>query len=157
MTVWKSMPTALRTVTTASILALMAGPVALAATAQSPAAPVASTTAVQAKRPNVIVILVDDMGFSDIGPYGSEIPTPNLDAMASNGIRFTQFYNSARCSPSRASLLTGLYPHEAGVGGLDNVVRPGLGGFQGRIADRAVRPSAMTRCRCARSSAASSP
>ena len=138
MTVWKSMPTALRAATTASILALMAAPAALAATAQPSAAPVASGTAVQAKRPNVIVILVDDMGFSDIGPYGSEIPTPNLDAMASNGIRFTQFYNSARCSPSRASLLTGLYPHEAGVGGLDNVVRPGLGGFQGRIADRAV-------------------
>src|SRR3546814_10512123 len=78
------------------------------------------------------------MGFSDIGPYGSEIPTPNLDALAANGLRFTQFYNTARCSPSRASLLTGLYPHEAGMGGLDNIVRPGLGGFQGRIADRAV-------------------
>src|SRR3546814_6573596 len=78
------------------------------------------------------------MGFSDIGPYGSEIPTPNLDALAANGLRFTQIYNTARCSPSRASLLTGLYPHEAGMGGLDNIVRPGLGGFQGRIADRAV-------------------
>ncbi|HWV60628.1 MAG TPA: arylsulfatase, partial [Sphingopyxis sp.] len=110
---------------------------ALPATAQTPA-PAAPAAAEQAKRPNVIVILVDDMGFSDIGPYGSEIPTPNLDALAANGLRFTQFYNSARCSPSRASLLTGLYPHEAGMGGLDSIVRPGLGGFQGRIADRAV-------------------
>jgi arylsulfatase A-like enzyme len=105
---------------------------------QSPQTP-ADGSAASAKRPNVVVILVDDMGFSDIGPYGSEIPTPNLDALAAGGIRFTQFYNSARCSPSRASLLTGLYPHEAGMGYLDNVVRPdGAGGLQGRIADRAV-------------------
>lgn len=119
-------------------LALPVVPNAMALAAEAPARPVASTQAKAAKRPNVIVILVDDMGFSDIGPYGSEIPTPHLDALASNGLRFAQFYNSARCSPSRASLLTGLYPHEAGMGGLDNVVRPGLGGFQGRIADRAV-------------------
>lgn len=127
-----------RAATTATALALLAGPCALPATAQTPAQPAAPAAAQHAKRPNVIVILVDDMGFSDIGPYGSEIPTPNLDALAANGLRFTQFYNTARCSPSRASLLTGLYPHEAGMGGLDSIVRPGLGGFQGRIADRAV-------------------
>lgn len=126
-------------VASVSALALLAAPNAMAAAAAQPqATSLASPKAEQAKRPNVIVILVDDMGFSDIGPYGSEIPTPNLDSLAANGVRFTQFYNSARCSPSRASLLTGLYPHEAGVGGLDNIVRPGLGGFQGRIADRAV-------------------
>ena len=56
------------------------------------------------------------MGFSDIGCYGSEIPTPNLDKLAAGGLRFTQFYNTARCCPTRASLLTGLYPHQAGVG-----------------------------------------
>ncbi len=67
-------------------------------------------------RPNVVVILVDDMGFSDVGCYGSEIPTPNIDALASGGVRFTQFYNTARCSTTRASLLTGLYPHQAGMG-----------------------------------------
>lgn len=116
-------------------ISLLVGPTAHAASSAASPAP---ANREQAKRPNVIVILVDDMGFSDIGPYGSEIPTPNLDMLASNGIRFTQFYNSARCSPSRASLLTGLYPHEAGMGGLDNIVRPGLGGLQGRIADRAV-------------------
>jgi arylsulfatase len=67
-------------------------------------------------RPNVIVILADDLGYSDLGCYGSEIATPNLDALARQGMRFTDFYNTARCCPSRASLLTGLYPHQAGVG-----------------------------------------
>jgi arylsulfatase A-like enzyme len=69
-----------------------------------------------APRPNIVVILADDMGFSDIGCYGSEIPTPHLDALAKNGLRFTQFYNTARCSPTRAALLTGLDPHSAGLG-----------------------------------------
>ncbi|HVJ82547.1 MAG TPA: arylsulfatase [Planctomycetia bacterium] len=68
------------------------------------------------KRPNVVVILSDDMGFSDIGCYGGEMSTPNLDKLAAGGLRFTQFYNCARCCPTRASLLTGLYPHQAGVG-----------------------------------------
>ncbi|MFM1877987.1 MAG: Arylsulfatase [Bacteroidota bacterium] len=67
-------------------------------------------------RPNIIVILSDDMGYSDIGAYGGEISTPNLDSLAQNGLRFTQFYNTGRCCPTRASLLTGLYPHQTGVG-----------------------------------------
>jgi arylsulfatase A-like enzyme len=67
-------------------------------------------------RPNIIVILVDDMGFSDIGCYGSEIPTPNLDRLAAGGLRFTEFYNTGRCCPTRASLMTGLYSHQAGMG-----------------------------------------
>ncbi|AMV40379.1 arylsulfatase [Planctomyces sp. SH-PL62] len=69
-----------------------------------------------AKRPNVVLIMSDDMGFSDLGCYGGELTTPNLDALAAGGVRFTQFYNAARCCPTRASLLTGLYPHQAGVG-----------------------------------------
>src|SRR6059058_2357762 len=69
-----------------------------------------------ANRPNIVVILADDMGYSDLGCYGGEIATPNLDALAAGGLRFTQFYNTARCCPTRASLLTGLYPHQAGVG-----------------------------------------
>jgi len=69
-----------------------------------------------AGRPNIILILADDMGFSDIGCYGSEIATPNLNKLAAGGLRFTQFYNNPRCCPSRASLLTGLYPHQVGVG-----------------------------------------
>jgi len=72
----------------------------------------------QAAKPNIVVILADDMGFSDVGCFGSEIKTPNIDRLAENGVRFTQFYNTARCSPTRASLLTGLYPHQAGMGHL---------------------------------------
>jgi len=68
------------------------------------------------RRPNIVLVLADDMGFSDLGCYGSEIPTPNIDRLANDGLRFTQFYNTARCCPTRASLLTGLHPHQAGVG-----------------------------------------
>jgi arylsulfatase len=67
-------------------------------------------------RPNIVFILADDMGFSDIGCYGSEIETPHLDALAHGGLRFTDFHNSPRCCPSRAALLTGLYSHQAGMG-----------------------------------------
>jgi len=84
--------------------------------------------------PNIIVILVDDMGFSDLGCYGSEIPTPNLDALAKNGLRFTQFYNTGRCCPTRASLLTGLYSHQTGVGHM--MENKGAPGYQGRLNDR---------------------
>lgn len=66
--------------------------------------------------PNILLILNDDMGFSDIGCYGGEIDTPNLDRLALDGLRYSQFYNTARCSPSRASLLTGLHPHQTGIG-----------------------------------------
>lgn len=72
------------------------------------------------KRPNIIIVLADDMGYSDIGAWGSETRTPNLDAMAKGGIRLTQFYNASRCCPTRASLLTGLYQHQAGVGDMMN-------------------------------------
>ena len=68
------------------------------------------------KRPNIVLILNDDMGFSDLGCYGGEVLTPNIDSLAEGGLRYTQFYNTARCCPSRASLLTGLYPHQADVG-----------------------------------------
>jgi len=60
------------------------------------------------ERPNIVVILADDMGYSDLGCYGSEVQTPNIDGMAQRGVRFAQFYNTARCCPTRASLLTGL-------------------------------------------------
>lgn len=68
-------------------------------------------------RPNVILILADDMGFADLGCTGSEIQTPNIDALARGGVMLSAMYNCARCCPTRASLLTGLYPHNAGVGG----------------------------------------
>jgi arylsulfatase len=70
----------------------------------------------QAARPNIVLIMADDMGFSDVGCYGGEISTPNIDRLAAGGLRFTQFYNTGRCCPTRASLLTGLYPHQAGLG-----------------------------------------
>lgn len=70
----------------------------------------------QQSKPNIVLILVDDMGYSDIGCYGGEIPTPNIDQLAANGVRFKQFYNTSRSCPTRASLLTGLYQHQTGVG-----------------------------------------
>jgi arylsulfatase len=75
-----------------------------------------TTRAATPARPNILIILADDVGFSDLGCYGGEIRTPMLDGLAGDGLRFTQFYNCARCCPARASLLTGLYPHQAGVG-----------------------------------------
>ncbi|MEG3659917.1 arylsulfatase [Arenibacter palladensis] len=72
-------------------------------------------------RPNIILIMSDDMGYSDIGAFGGEIDTPNLDYLADNGVRFSQFYNAARCCPTRASLMTGLYPHQTGIGHMTNV------------------------------------
>ena len=69
-----------------------------------------------APAPNIVLIVADDMGFSDLGCFGSEIETPNLDALAAGGARFSQFYAYPRCCPTRASLLTGLSPHQAGVG-----------------------------------------
>lgn len=84
---------------------------------------------VLAAPPNIVIILADDMGYSDIGCYGGEIHTPNLDSLGAGGIRFTQFYNTARCCPTRACLLTGLYPHAAGMGHMGkNQGQPGYTG-----------------------------
>lgn len=87
----------------------------------------------QKQATNFVVILSDDMGISDLGCYGGEIRTENLDALARNGIRFSQFYNTARCCPTRASLLTGLYPHQAGVGHMMD--KKPLPGYQGNLND----------------------
>ena len=75
-----------------------------------------STNRTVPEQPNIILIMADDMGYSDLGCYGSEISTPNIDALAGDGIRFTNFYNAGRCCPTRASLLTGLHPHQTGIG-----------------------------------------
>ena len=85
----------------------------------------------KALRPNIILIMADDMGFSDIGCYGGEIQTPNLDQLAEHGLRYTQFYNTARCCPTRASLMTGLYAHQTGMGAMTRPTR--LRGYQGHI------------------------
>jgi arylsulfatase A-like enzyme len=87
-----------------------------------------------ADQPNIVIIMSDDMGFSDLGCYGGEIQTPNLDALAAGGLRFTQFYNTARCCPTRASLLTGLYPHQAGIGHM--MTDDGKPGYTGNLNEK---------------------
>ena len=90
----------------------------------------ASTEAQVSTPPNIVLILCDDMGFSDLGCYGSEIQTPNIDRLAENGVRFSLFKNTGRSCPSRAALLTGHYQHEAGMGWMTAVDehRPGYRG-----------------------------
>jgi len=90
------------------------------------------------ERPNIIIILTDDMGFSDLGCYGGEIPTPNIDRLAENGIRLTNFYNAARCCPTRASLLTGLYPHQAGMGFMATDRYKDIPAYQGYLNENCV-------------------
>ncbi len=94
------------------------------------------SSAASAPRPNIIVIMSDDMGYSDIGCYGSEIETPVLDKLAANGLRYTQFYNTARCCPTRASLLSGLYAHQAGIGQMTS--DGGQDGYRGDLSRNAV-------------------
>jgi len=90
----------------------------------------------QKGRPNILLIVADDLGYSDLGCYGGEIQTPRLDKLASNGVRMTSFYTTGRCCPSRASILTGLYPHRAGLGHMiRNLNQPG---YTGRISDDAI-------------------
>jgi arylsulfatase A-like enzyme len=101
-------------------------------TAMAPALPAETAT----KRPNIIVIMTDDMGYSDLGCYGGEIETPHLDRLAANGLRYTQFYNTGRCCPTRASLLTGLYAHQAGIGQMTNDL--GQPGYRGNLSFHAV-------------------
>ena len=88
------------------------------------------------EKPNILVILADDLGYSDLGCYGSEIHTPNLDRLAYNGVRFTRFYNASRSCPTRASLLTGLYQHQAGIGRM--TFDTGLPGYRGTLSRDAV-------------------
>ncbi|MGQ8335467.1 arylsulfatase [Sunxiuqinia sp. A32] len=90
----------------------------------------------KAERPNIILIMADDMGFSDIGCYGGEIQTPNLDGLAKTGVRYSQFYNAARCCPTRASLMTGVYPHQAGMGWMTNCDM-GTPAYQGDLSKNA--------------------
>lgn len=88
------------------------------------------------KRPNILVIMADDLGYSDLGCYGGEVHTPNLDALAANGVRFTNFYNTSRSCPTRASLMTGLYQHQAGIGRM--TFDAGLPGYRGTLSRNAV-------------------
>jgi arylsulfatase A-like enzyme len=93
------------------------------------------------KRPNIIIILADDMGYSDMGMFGSEIKTPNMDGLASNGVRFTNFYTHASCSPSRSMLLSGVDTHLNGLGNMDEWTAPnqvGKAGYEGNLNDKVV-------------------
>src|SRR5690606_26873286 len=83
------------------------------------------------ERPNIILIMVDDMGYSDLSSYGSEIQTPHLDKLAEEGVRLTQFYNNSICAPTRASVITGQYQHKAGIGYFN--VNLGLPAYQGYL------------------------
>ena len=87
-------------------------------------------------RPNFVIVFCDDLGWSDIGCYGSEIETPNIDSLAQRGMRFTQAYNTCRCCPSRASLLTGLWSHQAGIGMM--VYRDSGPGYEGNLSENVV-------------------
>jgi arylsulfatase len=89
-------------------------------------------------RPNVVLIVCDDLGYSDVGCYGGEIDTSAIDALARSGVRLSQFYNTARCSPSRASLLTGLHPHQTGVGVLAQGIDDRPHGYAGHLNERCV-------------------
>ena len=88
------------------------------------------------EKTNIIIIMCDDMGYSDLGCFGSEILTPNIDYLASNGLRFTQFYNCGRSCPTRASLMTGLYQHQAGIGRM--TFDDGLPGYRGTMTHNGV-------------------
>jgi arylsulfatase A-like enzyme len=98
-------------------------------------ASVAGLAGRQQGRPNVLLIVADDLGYSDLGCFGGEIDTPNLNRLASRGVRFTQLYTTARCCPSRASILTGQYPHRVGVGHM--VQDLGQPGYRGRLSENA--------------------
>ena len=111
--------------------------VLVAITAASPAA--SPSPAGSVKRPNIVLILADDMGFSDMGCFGGEIQTPNLDSLAKAGMRFTQFYTSASCSPTRSMLLSGTDTHRNGLGNMNEMTAPnqrGVDGYEGYLNNR---------------------
>lgn len=105
---------------------------------------VASKEVMTSKRPNIILIMSDDMGYSDLQPYGGEISSPNLNELALGGLKFTQFYNTARCCPSRASLMTGCYPQQAGIGHMTNTPNNrhehnyGVPEYQGKLSSNTI-------------------
>ena len=103
--------------------------------------PVAPVAADAPRRPNIVIILGDDMGFADMGAFGSEIKTPNLDSLAKDGVRFTNFYTHASCSPTRSMLLSGVDTHLNGLGNMDEWTAPnqrGVDGYEGYLNNRVV-------------------
>ena len=103
------------------------------------AAPLISWSADAPRRPNIVLILADDMGYADMGAFGSEIPTPNLDALARDGMRFTNFYTHASCSPTRSMMLSGVDTHLNGLGNMTEWTAPnqrGVPGYEGTLNKR---------------------
>ena len=101
----------------------------------------AQTNITAEEKPNIVIILVDDLGFSDIGSYGGEINTPNLDRLAKGGVKFSNFYNNSRCCPTRAGLMTGLAPHLTGIGWMSRPFQNSeetLPSYQGYLNDKCV-------------------
>lgn len=108
------------------------------------------SVAASAQRPNVVLIMVDDLGFADVGFHGGEIHTPHLDALAAGGVRFSQFYNTGRCCPTRATLMTGLHPHQTGIGHMTNPPGQthhdqGVAGYRGFLNDQCVTVAEVLR------------
>lgn len=98
----------------------------------------ASLSAQPRKKRNILLILADDLGYSDIGCFDGEIETPNLDRLAAGGVRFTQLYNNARCCPSRAALMTGRHPHSVGMGNMTGGrTKLGFPGYSGKVSPNA--------------------
>ncbi|MBP8139561.1 MAG: arylsulfatase [Burkholderiales bacterium] len=131
-----SMRAVMRKVSRLPGLAFLAGMAAMLL-----AAPAITLAADAPRRPNIVVILGDDLGFADMGAFGSEIRTPNLDALAKNGVRFTNFYTHASCSPTRSTLLSGVDTHLNGLGNMDEWTAPnqrGAVGYEGYLNDRVV-------------------
>ena len=99
---------------------------ALSPLSVSPCLPAQDPDRANTQQPNIVFILADDMGFSDLGCYGSEIQTPNLDRLATGGLRFTQFYNTSKCFPSRACLMTGAYAQQVNMGRAPGKIKNGV-------------------------------
>ena len=93
------------------------------------------------EKPNILLVVADDMGWTDLGSFGSEIDTPNLDALAQHGVKFTDFHTSVSCSPTRSMLLSGTDNHIAGLGNMGEMIAPeqrGKPGYEGHLNDRVV-------------------
>jgi arylsulfatase len=122
-------------------LSRLLGMPAVVGMAAALAAPAIASAADAPRRPNIVIILADDMGFSDMGSFGSEIRTPNMDALAKDGVRFVNFYTHATSSPTRSMLLTGVDTHVNGLGNMDEWSAPnqwGVDGYEGHLNDRVV-------------------
>lgn len=110
---------------------------AVGCTSLAPTADQANTSAQTSEKPNILMILLDDLGYTDLGPYGGDAATPNIDALAQEGLQFTNFHSYSVCAPTRAALMTGQDPHRVGLGSMEGFTAPGVPtttpGYQGSL------------------------